>query len=286
MGLINVIDAVKILNGKLEIESEKNTGSSLKIILHNYAIKDSDVIQDEFVLTGPEEIEDSVPLEPNNIPGRRFLFVIDDDSSIISTLVNSLNINGSYNLYIASSVNEAFQVIKNIEINHKDFPQLIITDIKMPGMDGDDFIDKLKEYKGFRSIPVMFLTGIDDEDYKKRCLEHGICYIDKPFNIEHLKVQINTILKTMYYIQHEKHILDNKDHIFEEKCKEFKITDKQKEVLKLFLNGLKFNEIAIRLEIARGTVVTHMDRIYEKVNLFNNSEKKMKIRELFSSTTF
>lgn len=70
-------------------------------------------------------------------------------------------------------------------------PDLIITDIYMPEMSGEDFILFLKQNEFFSSIPVIVLSGEESSEMRIRLLEEGAeDFILKPFNPLELKVRV------------------------------------------------------------------------------------------------
>lgn len=74
-------------------------------------------------------------------------------------------------------------------------PDLIITDINMPLMRGDEFLRFIKEDKSFKEIPVIILSGEDSSSDRIRLLEEGASdYIVKPFNPMELQVRVKKIL--------------------------------------------------------------------------------------------
>ncbi|MEG0498264.1 MAG: response regulator [Alistipes sp.] len=74
-------------------------------------------------------------------------------------------------------------------------PDLIISDIRMPEMTGDQFLVHLKSNELFRQIPVVMLSSEDSISERIRMLEEGAAdYIVKPFNPMELKVRIKKII--------------------------------------------------------------------------------------------
>lgn len=72
---------------------------------------------------------------------------------------------------------------------------LIISDIRMPEMRGDEFLAYLKASELFRHIPVIMLSSEDSTSERIRLLEEGAAdYIVKPFNPMELKVRVQKIL--------------------------------------------------------------------------------------------
>lgn len=74
-------------------------------------------------------------------------------------------------------------------------PDLIISDIRMPGMRGDDFLEWIKQNELYKDIPIMMLSSEDSTSERIRLLEIGaVDYIVKPFNPIELKIRVKKIL--------------------------------------------------------------------------------------------
>ena len=74
-------------------------------------------------------------------------------------------------------------------------PDLIISDIRMPGMRGDDFLEWIKQNELFQHIPVIMLSSEDSTSERIRLLEIGAeDYIVKPFNPMELKIRVKKII--------------------------------------------------------------------------------------------
>ncbi len=75
-------------------------------------------------------------------------------------------------------------------------PDLIITDLQMPNIDGFEFIERVKESGFFSDIPLVVLSSRDGSNDRIRCLKMGADdYMVKPFNPEELQIRIERILK-------------------------------------------------------------------------------------------
>ncbi|KQV86746.1 response regulator [Rhizobacter sp. Root1221] len=74
-------------------------------------------------------------------------------------------------------------------------PAMILLDIKMPGMDGFEVCQRLKQEERTRSIPVIFLSGLQDEREKVKAFEvGGVDYINKPIRAEEVLARVSTHL--------------------------------------------------------------------------------------------
>lgn len=75
-------------------------------------------------------------------------------------------------------------------------PDLVITDLNMPEMSGEEFLQYLKADEMFSHIPVLILSSVDSSVNRIHLFEEGAeDFILKPFNPEELRVRIKRILK-------------------------------------------------------------------------------------------
>jgi len=115
------------------------------------------------------------------------IWILDDDKSIRWVLQKALEKN-NYNVMAFGNTNEAIN-----QFNH-DMPDLIITDIKMPGESGIQFLEKVKEK--FPKIPVIIMTAFSDLDSALDSYSHGAYeYLPKPFDIVNAISVINSAFK-------------------------------------------------------------------------------------------
>ncbi len=74
-------------------------------------------------------------------------------------------------------------------------PDLIVADIQMPNMNGNDFIKNIRASGFFKEIPLIMLSGIESSQEKVKCLKLGANdYMVKPFNPEELSIRIELLL--------------------------------------------------------------------------------------------
>jgi CheY-like chemotaxis protein len=106
------------------------------------------------------------------------ILVVDDDESIRELL--RLHLAGAgYEVETASdAISAGYMVLRRP-------PDLIITDIAMPHMDGFEFVAALKADKSLPEIPVVFLTSIEDGDHRGKELG-AVGYVTKPVRADRL----------------------------------------------------------------------------------------------------
>lgn len=106
------------------------------------------------------------------------ILVVDDDESICELLRLHLSSAG-YDVHVArDAIAAGYLVLRQI-------PDLIITDVSMPHMDGFEFIAALKADKGLPYIPVIFLTSMEEGDHRGKELG-AVGYITKPVRADRL----------------------------------------------------------------------------------------------------
>ena len=107
---------------------------------------------------------------------RAKILVIDDEKSNIDVLVGLLS-----PYYKTAAAKNGEQALRRLE--HPPLPDLILLDIAMPGMDGYEFCRRIKESSATRDIPVIFITGKNEERDEAKGFQAGaVDYITKPFN--------------------------------------------------------------------------------------------------------
>lgn len=117
------------------------------------------------------------------------ILLIDDKPSLSRLVVQFLG--KSYDMVTCEDGMQALAVLHS-----GDIPDLIITDLQMPNMDGFEFIERVKESGLFRDIPVIVLSSKDSSNDRIKCLKMGAeDYLIKPFNPEELLIRIERILK-------------------------------------------------------------------------------------------
>lgn len=127
---------------------------------------------------------------------RKKILIVDDSSEAIDALDNALP--KYYKRQFALNGEKAL----NLLTSSVDLPDLILLDIKMPGMDGYEVCNRLKKDKRLKNIPVIFLSALTDtKDKIKGFKNGGVDYIQKPFEITEVQARVNTHINL-----HELHI--------------------------------------------------------------------------------
>ena len=116
------------------------------------------------------------------------ILVVEDEHTLLKLLEYRLS--KHYDVYTASNGEEALDRIGEA------VPDLIVSDIMMPKMDGFELQAALQQEKNTEAIPFIFLTAKSDEESRLRGMRTGVDdYITKPFDIEQLLARIDRLLK-------------------------------------------------------------------------------------------
>ncbi|MCD6354790.1 MAG: response regulator, partial [Prolixibacteraceae bacterium] len=185
--------------GFIDLESVENVGSKFFVWL---PANEKVFAEDELVKEDSREIvlENTAVFSPPLIPD------IDDSGLDIQTTAKDITIlivedysdlrnflaeifSKKYNVLLSSNGREGLTKV------HNNGPDLIITDVMMPEMDGLEFTKSIKKNLSSSHIPVIMLTAKNTMDSEIEGLEMGAdYYISKPFNVEQLQLVVKNIL--------------------------------------------------------------------------------------------
>jgi len=116
------------------------------------------------------------------------LLVIDDNAEVLKLM--HLLLNDEFDLDFASSGQEGFRLLREHE------PDLILSDVMMPEMDGYEFCRRIKAEESLKHIPVLLVTARSAAEMLAEGIESGADdYIVKPFNAVELKARIRSHLR-------------------------------------------------------------------------------------------
>lgn len=125
-------------------------------------------------------------METNRKP---LLLVVDDEPVYLHLLAEALS--GDYRVKAATKGADAITIARDA-----DKPDLILLDVIMPGLNGYEVCEMLKQDETTKAIPVIFVTGMGMPDGVARGLDLGaVDYIPKPINIAETKARIATHIK-------------------------------------------------------------------------------------------
>lgn len=185
IGLSLVNEYVKLHGGSIQLESKQGEGSCFTIIIP--------WINDPGLLKVDEEkdIENEKILETDNGISKKkkvpLLLIVEDNEDFRFYLKD--NLKKSYNIIEASNGKQGWKVtLSNI-------PDLVVSDVMMPVMDGIELAKKIKSDQRTSHIPLILLTAKNSEESKLEGFEKGADeYIAKPFSFKILESRIRNLI--------------------------------------------------------------------------------------------
>lgn len=118
------------------------------------------------------------------------ILLVEDETILRETLAEILELN-DFEVIAASSGFEALEVLKDT------IPDLILSDVLMPGMTGFEMIEQVKIQAHLKDVPFIFLSALTSNDDKQKALDLGCSqFITKPFkSFEVVKLITATLAK-------------------------------------------------------------------------------------------
>jgi signal transduction histidine kinase/ligand-binding sensor domain-containing protein/DNA-binding response OmpR family regulator len=198
IGLALTKELVNLMGGTIEVESTPGAGSVFTVMLPltQHAEKRQPAFEGEMheaaVLPMATNGTDSTPVEPTS--QRPTVLLIEDNTDVVSYLKTCLQEN--YNLRAAP--NGRLGLAQALET----IPDLILSDVMMPEMDGYELCKTLKNDVRTSHIPVILLTAKADVDSRLEGLDCGAdAYLPKPFEPRELSLRIRKLLELRQKMQ-------------------------------------------------------------------------------------
>ena len=193
LGLALTLELAKLLDGTIKVESVYGEGTefivSLPITNNASLLGDSELPE---IAGGMQTLntfhDEKRPIsEDNNQKDKPLLLIVEDSNDVIEYLLALLETH--YNIQVAANGKEG--VKKALKLG----PDIILSDIMMPEMDGIELLDKVKNDSRTSHIPVIILTAKADITSRLTGLERGAdAYIAKPFNKKELLLQLDNLI--------------------------------------------------------------------------------------------
>src|SRR5919199_2208373 len=209
------------------------------------------------------------------------VLLVDDEPGIRLSVKEYLEEIGGFEVQVASNANEAWQMME------QKTPDLVISDIMMPQINGYQFLKKLRDNSRFKSLPVVFLTAKGMTSDRIEGYEAGAdAYLPKPFDSDELVAIVKSLIGR-YRPTSEDVQLDNIAQQISEIREMLKphgrtiqirspihiqFTPREQNILDLVCQGLMNKEIARRLETGMRNVEKYVSRLFTKTGTNSRTE--------------
>jgi len=255
IGLALVKELVEAHDGHINLRSELEKGTSITISLP--IIGEVDTVQvnshtnDEIVAMELMSLSSQTINQPKN--QQQSININTDKPSVLI-----IEDNADMREYIQNSISDIYQVLtandgkQGVELAIKEVPDLIISDIMMPKMDGYQTTNALRNNEVTNHIPIILLTARGDRESRlKGWYEKADEYLTKPFDVEELRIRLKNLLsirdilkkrfsESIFINKKTIPLPDNKSSAAEKQDTQLLIEEQQQEFV-IKLNGILEN---------------------------------------------
>lgn len=209
------------------------------------------------------------------------LAIVEDIAGIRNALEEKLNVPGHFNVVFTAQHGKDF--LEKMAEAHKHIePAIVLMDIDMPVMNG---IETIKEAKlRYPNVKYLMLTIFDEDDKIFTAIKSGADgYLlkDEPTDVIKLAIRnlvneegapmspsiarraLKLLMRSELEFKQESSLVNKDDYL---------LTDREKEVLELLIQGLEYKEISTKLEISPNTTRNHITKIYKKLHVSSQAQ--------------
>lgn len=256
IGLSFCKSLVNLLEGEISAKSDPGVETRFSVVIPSKSISEhgadnigpsgQSFIKD-WVPLGTEIIKDTVTTD-KTVGDKEFSVLIVENEVDVQTFLTS-TLSKKYNLRVANNGVEGLAKIK------EKHPDLVISDVMMPEMDGFELCERIKSDVELSHISVLLLTALGDQEDIIKGLEFGADeYLSKPFSIRHLELRIERLIQNkMKLRQHfsKKSELPKEDIQISKRDKEF--LNKVIEAIENNLSDSNFGVEELALQVGLST---------------------------------
>ncbi|MBD1911213.1 MULTISPECIES: response regulator transcription factor [unclassified Leptolyngbya] len=214
------------------------------------------------------------------------LLLVDDEPGLRQAVQAYLEDSG-FTVHVASNAREGWDLLEQT------LPDLVISDIMMPQVDGYQFLQQMRDDPRFETLPVVFLTARGMTTDRIQGYQAGCdAYLPKPFDPEELVAIVNSLLERRASLSRaatdgdKSDIADIREQIAQIRSMltqkggvtqtpapiKIDFTPREQSVLNLVVEGLMNKEIARRLETSVRNVEKYVSRLFSKTGTNSRTE--------------
>jgi signal transduction histidine kinase/DNA-binding response OmpR family regulator/ligand-binding sensor domain-containing protein len=243
IGLALVNELVRLLQGEILVESEPGKGTCFTVrlpVLHTASKKHT-----------LETLSEPVIEEP--VSGKRHHDMLSDHGRQEKPMVLIIEDNNDVVYYLRNILEDRYEVhrapdgIEGVRKANEIIPDVIISDVMMPGMDGFEVCETLKNSEPTSHIPIIILTAkASDEDRLAGLRKGADAYLKKPFSSEELLIRLEKLIAIREQIRHHYSNYHEHGRIYNEQTSsEAKFIDKLQKTVESNLADEQFDIIRL-----------------------------------------
>jgi DNA-binding NarL/FixJ family response regulator len=205
--------------------------------------------------------------KPSSVAGSRILLV-DDELELLEMLHDWL-------VYFGFAVKTSNSALGAIALFKEEPFDVVVTDLKMPGLDGLQLLSMLKELD--ETVEVIFLTGQGTMEDAVQALRGGRAFdfLQKPLRDLH---KLNQVIEQA--IERRKAAEPRRTSLLPVPEGIEPLTERENEIIACLAQGMDNREIAERLVLSDKTVKNHLSRIYDKLRVSNRTQAVILCQQL------
>lgn len=273
IGLALTKELVDLQNGSIKVENQSTGGTVFQVQLQ-YPLSTAPVVEETTseIKTGQQEETEATVAALSPLP-----------SSLDAPIVLVVEDNTDVRQYIKDQLHADYQILEanngaiGIEMAHTHIPDLIVSDVMMPEVDGYTLAQRLKEDERTSHIPIIMLTAKAEQEDKLEGLAKGVdSYLVKPFDPAELLLRTEKLIEQRRLLQ-ERY---SKEHVFQLKSKELPSMDEQ------FLQ--RFRDLIVRqiddeqlsVEVLSGQMHLSRSQLHRKLKALTGYSPNVWVRKI------
>ena len=204
------------------------------------------------------------------------VLVVDDNYEHAAGIRGIASLDGGFDVVgTASSADVCLNMIK------KYHPDVVLMDVNMPDVDGITLLQKIKKLD--TNVNVIAVTGYDDSDLIYRVMKEGArgyvlktmasaLLIQAVLDVSEGKVFLPSVIAAKFFDHFQKSQENEQSYLNNEENLLSYLTQREEEVLELLTEGISYKEVATRLFISDTTVKTHVNNIFQKLQVSDKTQ--------------
>lgn len=195
------------------------------------------------------------------------ILIVDDDTTLRTALTRYLQNRGYF-------VQDAASGVEGLSVFERELPDLVVSDVMMPEMDGFEFCRRLRASRSGQLVPFIFLSSKGEVDARIQGHHIGADdYLIKPFEPRELVAKIEAQLERSRRTHAEIiRLIQQSGQIHEATPDPLPLTPAEEKVFWEVVQGYTNKQIGDRLFVSPRTVQTHLSNILSKLKLENRSQ--------------
>ena len=193
LGLALVKRIVEMHDGTVSVQSKVNRGSCFTISLPVVGTEIAAISSDPL---GYPSVIDVTPEKTQVVKPQTSILLVEDNEANIETMTTYLQSRG-YRIVVAENGLQAISMMEDCgrDLARLQYPDIILMDIQMPGMDGFEATERIRQLPECAAIPIIALTALAMPEDRQKCLDAGVDrYMTKPVKLSQLVATIEALL--------------------------------------------------------------------------------------------